>query len=211
MIKAVAQTLPTYTMSYFKLPVTLCHELETMICRFFWGQRGESRKIHWAKWLDLCKPKSHGGMGFKDLSNFNDALLAKQTWRLLHDTNSLFYRVFKARFFPNSSVMEATTPTNASYAWRSLVHGREVIRRGGAWRIGLGKSIHIWGDNWLPTSHRAKIIFPMGPGGDTAMVSELIDLVNRTWRAEVIDRMFFESEAAVIRVYLYVGPYKIMS
>ena len=122
-------------------------------------------------------------MGFKDLSNFNDAFLAKQMWRLLHDTNSLFYRVFKAKFFPNSLVMEATTPINASYAWRSLMHRREVIKRGGAWRIGLGNSIHIWGDNWLPTRHRAKIISPMGPRGDTAMVSELIDPVNRTWES----------------------------
>ena len=79
LIKAIAQALPTYTMSCFKLPVTLCHGLETIICRFFWGQRGESRKIHWVKWLDLCKPKSQGGMGFKDLSNFNDALSNVET------------------------------------------------------------------------------------------------------------------------------------
>ena len=44
-----------------------------------------------------------------------------------------------------------------------------------------------------------KIISPIGPGGDTAMVSELIDPMNRTWRAEVIDRMFLECEAAVIK------------
>ena len=31
------------------------------------------------------------------------------------------------------------------------------------------------------------------------MVSELIDPVNRTWRDEVIDRMFLECEAAVIK------------
>ena len=86
-------------------------------------------------------------MGFKDLSLFNDALLAKQTWRLLHDTNSLFYRVFKAKLFPNLSVMEATNLANALYAWKSLMQGREVIKRGGPWRIGLGNSVHIWGDN----------------------------------------------------------------
>ena len=39
------------------------------------------------------------GMGFKELALFNEALLAKQTWRLLHNKNSLFYRVFKSQFF----------------------------------------------------------------------------------------------------------------
>ena len=35
LIKAVAQALPTYTMSCFKLPVTLFHNIEALIRRFF--------------------------------------------------------------------------------------------------------------------------------------------------------------------------------
>lgn len=31
MIKAVIQSIPTYSMSVFKLPVSLCKEIETMI------------------------------------------------------------------------------------------------------------------------------------------------------------------------------------
>ena len=94
LIKAVAQTLPIYTMSCFKLPVGLCHEIEGLIRKFFWDQRRDSRKVHWIKWEDLCKLKAQGGMEFKDLLKFNNALLAKQTWHLLHDKSSLFYRVF---------------------------------------------------------------------------------------------------------------------
>ena len=64
----IKTALLTYTMSCFKLPVSLCHEIKALIRNFFWGHRGDARKIHWVKWQDLCKPKSYGGIGFKDLS-----------------------------------------------------------------------------------------------------------------------------------------------
>ena len=46
-------------------------------------------------------------MDFKDLCKFNEAMLAKQVWRLVHDTRSLFYKVFKAKYFPNGSMFDA--------------------------------------------------------------------------------------------------------
>ena len=46
LIKAVAQALPTYAMSCFKLPIGLCHDIDALVQKKFWGQRGEGRKVH---------------------------------------------------------------------------------------------------------------------------------------------------------------------
>ena len=91
LLKAIVQAIPTFAMSCFQLPMSLCHEIEVMIKNFFWGQRGERRKIHWKNWESSCLPKIEGRMGFKELRKFNDAMLAIQVWQLVHDKESLFY------------------------------------------------------------------------------------------------------------------------
>ena len=79
LIKAVIHAIRTYAMGYFKIPLGLCHEIESMVRKFWWGQRGDKRKIHWLKWEEMTKSKMEEGIGFRDLAMFNDSLL---DWRL---------------------------------------------------------------------------------------------------------------------------------
>nr|XP_023915730.1 uncharacterized protein LOC112027287 [Quercus suber] len=124
-------------------------DIEALVRRFWWGQRGDCRRIHWKKWEVLCKPKDEGGLGFKDLGKVNEAMLAKQVWRLVHDRSSLFYRVFKEKYFPQGSIFKATS-SSASYAWKSILRSRQLIKKGAKWRLGDGQSIRIFIDRWLP-------------------------------------------------------------
>ena len=78
LIKVVAQAIPMYTMSVFKIPDMLCKELNSPMGKFWWGQKDRERKMAWISWERLCPPKAEGGMGFRDLKAFNLALLTKQ-------------------------------------------------------------------------------------------------------------------------------------
>lgn len=73
------------------------------------------RSIHWVSWQKLCKLKSDGGLGFKDLYAFNLALLAKQGWRNIHHSQSFVAQIFKGRYFPATNFLHATVKSNSSY------------------------------------------------------------------------------------------------
>ena len=149
--------------------------------------------IHIYIYIYVCKPKSEGGMGFKDLDMFNDALLAKQAWRQLHDKSSLFYWVFKARFFPNCSILEAPDSAKGSYAWRSTLYGREALKKGARWRVGNGEDIRIWGYAWLPSKESPRLVNPVGINFPEIRVSSLINPLTQSWNDELL-RGLFSSE-----------------
>ena len=65
-------------------------------------------------------PKSRGGMGFRDFIFFNKALLAKQCWQLWNKPDTLVSRIMTAKYYANSSILEAKLGNKPSYAWRSI-------------------------------------------------------------------------------------------
>jgi hypothetical protein len=89
LIKSVIQAIPTYPMSVFKFTEGLCDELMKLTRDFWWGDENERRRMHWMSWEKVTRRKGQGGMGFRDLRLFNQALLARQAWRLIAYPESL--------------------------------------------------------------------------------------------------------------------------
>ena len=137
-------------------------------------------------------------MGFKDLGKFNDAMLAKQVWRIRKDQNSLFFRVSKAEYFPRGSIFEAQV-AGGSYAWQSILKARKVISKGMRWRIGDGKSINIYNDNWLPGKGSAKVVSPYVPTLEGAQVVALINPDSMTWNQNMLQQHFLSFKADRIK------------
>jgi len=198
LIKAVLQAMPTFTMACFKLLKSLYKDIESLIRKFWWGYKGEGRKTHWVAWKNLCKLKCQGGLGFKDIESFNLAMLEKQVWRLLHNKDSLFYKVFKSKYFPNCSILDEGVKVKGSYAWQNILKACRVVRLGSRWRIGDGKSVLISGDKWLPDLHSSRVVSPQKNLPKKSRVCALIDEENGKWIEDRILNEFVPHEAAAI-------------
>ncbi|KAK2447871.1 putative mitochondrial protein [Trifolium repens] len=169
-----------------------------MLAKFWWGSKVGKRKIHWMSWERLSKTKKAGGMGFRGIKNFNKALLGKHCWRLMTGEESLMGRVFKSRYYPRTSFLEAKIGFQPSYAWRSIQSATDVIKLGSRWRIGNGEQVKIKEDRWLPNQVGFKVWSRCEMLENGALVSTLIDSDTKQWNRELVVQSFYPHEAKQI-------------
>src|SRR4051812_31440764 len=98
LLKSVLSTLSIFYLSFYKAPKKIIGEINKLQSNFLWGGSEEKKKIHWISWKEVCLPLDIGGLGLRSLEEFNLALLMKWKWRISKATNSLWYRVLKARY-----------------------------------------------------------------------------------------------------------------
>ena len=68
----------------------------------------------------------------------------------MHDQNSLFFKCFKARYFPRCHFLDSAVSPNSSYVQRSTMFAMPILRSGSCWRVGNGESIKVLLDKWIP-------------------------------------------------------------
>ncbi|KAL0011190.1 hypothetical protein SO802_006298 [Lithocarpus litseifolius] len=76
--------------------------------------------------------------------------------------------------------MEALDNSSGSYAWCSILKGREVLWRGARWGVGNGESIKIWDYPWLPSLEHPRILSPVTDDLQEATVDCLINPTSRS-------------------------------
>ena len=203
LIKSVLSSIPLFFMSLFKLPSGVAGKLVSIQRNFLWRWGADGRKIAWASWNLVSKPREFGGLGIIDPKLFNMALLGKWIWRLGSVEDGLWKEVLISKYGGWRSLGEEGKGRRSSLWWKDL---REVWSSEGwgrsfedsfKWKVGDGKDVYFWKDRWL-NGEALKIAFPrlfsISCSKD-AKVSELGTWTNGSWVWQLAwRRPFFEWE-----------------
>lgn len=74
----------------------------------------------------------------------------------------------KAKYYPNTSFLNAEMGANPSYVWRSIMAASVGIRAGVRRRIGNGLDTTVWRMPWLPSLDNGMV--------STQMLNHLCDI-----------------------------------
>jgi hypothetical protein len=93
---------------------------------------------------------------------------------------TLFYRIFKSKYFSTGTFLSAKLGSNPSFVWRSFLSARDLLLDGVCWKIGNGLLVDVWSDKWTER--------PLIQGRDPSGVHCVADLMDAGgWDMEVID------------------------
>jgi hypothetical protein len=168
LMNSVLNAIPIFYLSFMKLPAIVLRKIIRIQREFLWGGLRGGRKISWVSWKEVCKPRSQGGLGVRDVGKVNLSLLIKWRWRLLQGDNALWKDILVARYGGGirhkvhwiDNDVDLRAPS-----WWKVICGVDV-REGVSWFannirriIGNGNSTRFWLDCWIGNAPLS-VMFP---------------------------------------------------
>lgn len=160
----------------------------------------------------MTLPKDYGGLDFRDIQSYNDAFLAKLSWRNVNHPESLLARILLGKYCLSESFLSCPVHSTCSHGWRSIMIGRDIIVKNSGWAVGNGSSINIWESPWLSLSEQVRPTGPAPEAASTLVVSDLFLQGANEWDLEKIRCLlpFEEDRILAIKPSLSGAPDKLI-
>ena len=123
-------------------------------------------------------------------------MLAKQAWKVISRADCLLANFLKSRYFPDGEFLSASLGAMPSYAWRSLLYGRELLLKGLRHKVGNGLHTRVWIDKCIddPVEGLGSPWIKNVSFDVNLMAFSLTDPSTRKWNDEALNEVFVPSD-----------------
>lgn len=137
--------------------------------------------LSYVAWSKITPPYGLGGLGIRDLSRVNEALLMKLLWKLASNNSALWIDLVKAKYLPRSELWLSKRTYKCSSCWRGIMAVRSTLLPLLTWRLGDGSVCTALAQPWFPGAVAA------AEGNNSRrglMVRDLVTADSNSWNVD---------------------------
>jgi len=182
LIKTVLFSIQSYWSMHFILPKRVLKELQSILSAFLWKGPSLARFGARVAWSTICHPLEEGGLGVKDLVEWNNSLIIHHLLKVINlNSSSVWANWVRCILLRKHNFWEAPIPTSCSWIWRKVLNLRNVALPHLHYHLGNGCSFNLWFDPWLPSGpiNPSSCLLSNSGLSKQALVSSII--VNGSW------------------------------
>jgi hypothetical protein len=161
LIKSCLTSIPIYLLSFIKFPKWAIKLLNTHMSNFLWNDLENNHKYHLANWDMVSMCKDYGGLGIPNLRDLNISLLASWLKRYKSDKDKLWKELVDFKYQTKDPNILVTRTINSSSFFKGFMWATQAAKLGYKWKVGNGKKIRLWEDNWLGSTSLAIQFWPI--------------------------------------------------
>ncbi|KAG7560295.1 Reverse transcriptase domain [Arabidopsis thaliana x Arabidopsis arenosa] len=149
LINSVLWSICNFWLAAFRLPRACIQEIDKLCSAFLWSGKEMSSKKAKIAWEQVCKPKTEGGLGLRNLKEANDVCCLKLIWRIVSNRSSLWVKWIDTYLLRKTSFWMVKQNTNAgSWIWKKILKYRDLAMSFSKVEVRNGETTSFWYDNW---------------------------------------------------------------
>lgn len=151
LLKVVLFGIQGYWSNHLFLPKSVLKQLQTLFIKFLWGGSSINTKQVKVSWHDCCKLKSEGGLGIRDLCQWNTASFLHHLWRIIQpsNTNSIWIAWLRNVVIKEKPFWSMKLPSHASWCLKKILNLRPLALHHIRYTIGNNSNFLFWHDPWF--------------------------------------------------------------
>ncbi|XP_062075390.1 uncharacterized protein LOC133779445 [Humulus lupulus] len=128
LINSVLLSIHSYWSQIMLLPKKVIKEIEAICRAFLWT--GQQMMVGAGKiaWDSMCKPKAAGGIGFKNIAEWNKAAMFKYVWAVAAKEDNLWVRWVHSVYIKDGVWWDYIAPVHGSWYWRKVVAIKDQVK-----------------------------------------------------------------------------------
>ena len=147
LIRSTLVSMPIYLMSLLRMPRVVRLRLEKIQRDFLWGGGALEKRPHLVKWDVIHSHKKKGGLGIRNFSILNRALLCKWSWRFAIEKETFWKLIISRKYGEEGGGWISREGYGAGF-WKEIRKEGFLMFQNVSFVVGDGRRVKFWKDIW---------------------------------------------------------------